>query len=263
MSPLQADILERNRRLYYFVTPLIELAEAYFHADICCLERIPDEPVLLVGNHNGGVVAPDMFIFLRHFAEYCHYDDVPVPMAHDALFRVPGVRQFLCNAGALPASREHAIDALCAGRKVLVYPGGDWETHRPSSERDKIDFGGRVGFIRIALRAGVPIVPVVAAGAHDGWFVITRGETIARRLRLDRIFRIKVFPIALAAPFGLVVGPASVHIPLPSRILIEVLEPIHIRGEADNPYDVEEAYRRVTDTMQAALTRLAHRLRGR
>lgn len=258
-----ADTLERNRNLYYFVTPLIELAEPYFHPQVRGLRRIPPEAALLVGNHNGGVMAPDMFIFLRHFAEHCDYDDVPVPLAHDALFRVPGVRRFLCGAGALPASREHAVAALERGRKVLVYPGGDWETHRPSAERDKIDFGGRTGFIKMALRAGVPIVPVVAAGAHDGWFVITRGERIARRLGLDRIFRIKVFPIAVAAPFGLVLGPASLHLPLPCTIHIEVLEPMHIAGSADNAYDVEEGYRRVTDTMQTALTRLARRLRGK
>ena len=257
------ETLQRNQELYYFWAPLIEPLEEYFHAEVCGLERIPEEPVLLIGNHNGGVMAPDMFIFLRHFAEYCEYDDVPVPMAHNALFRVPGVKQFLCKAGALPASREHAVEALDAGRKVLVYPGGDWETHRPSTERDKIDFGGRTGFIKIALRAGVPVVPVVSAGAHDGWIVLTRGEKIAHTLRLDKFFRIKVFPIALAAPLGLVLGPVSIHLPLPSTILTQVLDPIWLEGDPDDRYAVEENYRLVTDTMQATLTRLSRKLRGK
>ncbi|WP_168210768.1 lysophospholipid acyltransferase family protein [Persicimonas caeni] len=258
-----SETLRKNRKLYRRVTPIIKHLERYFHPQVDGLDRIPDGPALLVGNHNGGVMAPDMFIFLRHFAEHTNFQDVPVPLAHDALFRVPGVKQFLESAGAQPASREHAIDALCAGRKVLVYPGGDWETHRPSSERDKIDFGGRNGFIKIALRANVPIVPVVSAGAHDGWFVITRGDQIAHKLKLDKLFRIKVFPIALGAPFGLVLGPASIHVPLPSDIRIQVLEPVCLDGSVDDAYNVEEHYRHITDAMQGVLTRLARELRGK
>ena len=258
-----AETSRPNRNLYYFMAPLIELIERYFDAEVFGMEHIPAGPAMVVGNHSGGVMTPDSFIFLRHYLLHCEFEDPPIPLAHDALFGVPYIRDFLRGGGAIPASRENAVEALKQGRKLLVYPGGDWETHRPSSERDKIDFGGRAGFIKIAMQAGVPIVPVVAAGAHDGWFVITRGERIAQRLKLDKIFRIKVFPIALAAPFGLLLGPVSVHIPLPCKIRIRVLEPIELLGERDDAWAVEENFRRVTDTMQAALTELARPLRGR
>jgi 1-acyl-sn-glycerol-3-phosphate acyltransferase len=256
------DITEPNRKLYYFLEPLVELLERYFDAEVRGLERIPDRAALLVGNHSGGVMTPDSFIFFRHYLRHTGFEDAPVSLAHDLLFDVPVVRDVLYGGGAVPASREHAVEALRAGRKLLVYPGGDWEAHRPSSDRDKIDFGGRHGFVKIALQAGVPIVPIVAAGAHDGWWVLTRGDRIACKLKLDKLLRLKVFPIALSAPFGLTIGPVSIHIPLPSRILIEVLEPMMLDGSADNPDDVDRGYRRVTQTMQRRLTQLAWRLRN-
>ena len=52
---------------------------------------------------------------------------------------------------------------LGSGRVMLVYPGSDWEASRPFAERGRIDFAGRKGFLRVALRHRVPIVPVVSA----------------------------------------------------------------------------------------------------
>jgi 1-acyl-sn-glycerol-3-phosphate acyltransferase len=111
------------------------------------------------------------------------------------------------------------------------------------------------------MEADAPIVPFVAAGAHDGWYVLTRGEKIAKALLLDKLFRIKVFPIAFAAPMGLLVGPLSLYWPMPTKIIIEVLDPIHVEGNPDNPDDVDAAYDLIVDTMQRALTRLAGELR--
>ncbi len=91
--------------------------------------------------------------------------------------------------------------------KVLVYPGGGWESSRPS--RDKIDFHDRHGFVELALRWGVPIIPVVGAGLHDGWHVLTRGDRIAKFFHLKTLMRTDVFPIAFALPTGLVIGPAA------------------------------------------------------
>ena len=85
---------------------------------------------------------------------------------------------------------------------VLVYPGGDWETHRPSWESDKVDFAGRKGFIRLALDAGVPIVPVVSIGGQETALFLSRGAGLAKALRLDKLFRLKVLPISIAAALG-------------------------------------------------------------
>lgn len=256
-----SDIHPADRDFLYFIAPLVELLEGYFDVTIEGLDKIPDGGAMLVGNHSGGIVIPDALIFLRRYLEHTQFEDMPVALAHDAMFEYPIFRKILCGAGAAPASRENAIVALEQGRKLLVYPGGDWETFRPTAERDKIEFAGRTGFVKIALATGAPIVPVVSAGGHDGWFILTRGDKIAHKLHLDKWFRVKVFPIGFAAPFGLLLGPMLPHIPLPSTIHERVLDPIHLSGSPDNSYDIEEGYRKVTDTMQAALNELASDLR--
>ena len=85
---------------------------------------------------------------------------------------------------------------------MLVYPGGDYEVHRPSWEAGKVDFGGRKGFIKLALEEDVPIVPIVSAGGQETALFLSRGERLAKLLRLDKLFRLKVLPISLGAAVG-------------------------------------------------------------
>jgi 1-acyl-sn-glycerol-3-phosphate acyltransferase len=80
---------------------------------------------------------------------------------------------------------------------VLVYLGGDYETFRPSWHGDQIEFGGRQGFVRLALDENVPIVPVVAIGGQETALFLTRGERAAKLLRLDKLARIKVLPVSI------------------------------------------------------------------
>ena len=72
--------------------------------------------------------------------------------------------------------------ALQAGAALLVYPGGDYEVHRPSWEGHRVDFGGRKGFIRLALEHDVPIVPVVSIGGQETALFLSRGERLAKLL---------------------------------------------------------------------------------
>src|SRR5205085_8561140 len=124
---------------------------------------------------------------------------------------------------------ENARQALDSGAALLVYPGGDFEVHRPSWERNKVDFGGRKGFIRLALDRNVPIVPVVSIGGQETALFLSRGERLARLLMVDRWARLKVLPLSIALPWGLNVGDMLGHIPLPAKITIETLPAIDIR----------------------------------
>jgi 1-acyl-sn-glycerol-3-phosphate acyltransferase len=139
---------------------------------------------------------------------------------------------------------------------VLVYPGGDYEVHRPSWESARVDFDGRKGFLRLALERDVPIVPVVSIGGQETALFLTRGEGLAQLLLLDRMFRLKVLPISLALPWGLNVGDMMGHLPLPAKITIDVLPPIDLRAEFGERPDLDEVYREVVGRMQAALTAL-------
>jgi 1-acyl-sn-glycerol-3-phosphate acyltransferase len=145
--------------------------------------------------------------------------------------------------------------ALATGAAVLVYPGGDWEVHRPVWERNRIDFHDRHGFVRLALETGVPVVPVVAVGGQETALFLTRGAGLARALRLHRWLRVDVLPISLAPPWGLDVGDLLGHVPLPAKLTIEVLEPIDLAARFGA--DLDAAYSGIVTLMQDALDRLA------
>jgi 1-acyl-sn-glycerol-3-phosphate acyltransferase len=233
------------------------LASFYFRAEVRGLDRIPaDGPVLLVGNHSGGNMTPDTFIFTLAFSTFFGVERRFYQLAHNLVLTAPGLSR-LRKGGTLAASPENATKALDSGSALLVYPGGDYEVHRPSWESGKVDFGGRKGFIRLALARGVPIVPVVAIGGQETALFLSRGERLARLLRLDRTLRLKVLPISLALPWGLNVGDLAGHIPLPAKITIQVLRPIDVRGEFGEHPDLGEVYEEIVGRMQRCLDGLA------
>src|SRR4051794_38138101 len=170
------------------------LASFYFRADVKGLDKIPAEgPVLLVGNHSGGNATPDTLVFTLAFNTYFGVERRFFQLAHNLVLTMPGLG-YLRKYGTVAASPENAEKALSSGAALLVYPGGDYEVHRPSWESGKVDFGGRKGFIRLALAKNVPIVPVVSIGGQETALFLSRGEWLARLLRLDKIFRLKVLP---------------------------------------------------------------------
>ena len=147
----------------------------------------PRGPVLLVGNHSGGTLIADTFVFAQAF--YDHFGPLRRfhQLVHDLVFKLPGVRASLTRYGGVPASPENMARALERDAALLVYPGGDHETYRPSWESAKIDFAGRTGFARLAIEHGVPIVPVVAIGGQETALFLGQGRGIAKLLRLDSL----------------------------------------------------------------------------
>jgi len=228
------------------------LASLYFRAEVRGLENIPEEgPVLLVGNHSGGNLTPDTQVFTLAFSTYFGVERRFHQLAHNLVLSMPGLG-WLRKYGTVAATPENAQRALDVGGALLVYPGGDYEVHRPTWESDKVDFGGRKGFIRLAKERKVPLVPVVAIGGQETALFLSRGERLAKLFGLDRMFRLKVLPISLALPWGLNIGDMFSHIPLPAKITIQVLEPIDV-----SRMDVDKAYERVMTQMQTALTGLS------
>jgi 1-acyl-sn-glycerol-3-phosphate acyltransferase len=256
---LSARLEDRDPDYIREALPLLWLlATFYFRAEVRDLGNVPaDRPVLLVGNHSGGNVIVDTFIFSLAFSTYFGVERPFHQLAHNLAIAWPIAGEMLRKSGTMSASHEHAEEALAAGAPVLVYPGGDWETHRPSWEGSKVDFAGRKGFIRLALDAGVPIVPVVSIGGQETALFLSRGAGIAEALRLDKLLRLKVLPISIALPWGLNVGDFAGHIPLPAKITIEVLPPIDVEREFGPEPDLDEVYAHVTAQMQEALDGLA------
>jgi len=256
---LSAHLEDRDPDYLREALPLLWLLSTfYFRAEVRDLGNIPaDRPVLLVGNHSGGNIIVDTFIFSLAFSTYFGVERPFHQLAHNLAIAWPVAGEMLRKSGTVSASHEHAEQALKAGAPVLVYPGGDWETHRPSWRGNEIDFAGRKGFIRLALDAGVPIVPVVSIGGQETALFLSRGGGLARALRLDRLLRLKVLPISIALPWGLNIGDFAGHIPLPAKITIEVLPPIDLEREFGSDPDLDQVYDHVTAQMQEALDGLA------
>jgi 1-acyl-sn-glycerol-3-phosphate acyltransferase len=252
-----ADLDERDPDYIRETLPgLWLLASFYFRADVKGLEKIPAEgPVLLVGNHSGGNVTPDTLVFSLAFATYFGVERRFFQLAHNLVLAMPGLGT-LRKYGTVAASHDNARKALETGAALLVYPGGDYEVHRPSWESAKVDFNGRKGWIRLALDNDVPVVPLVALGGQETALFLSRGERLAKLLRLDKMFRLKVLPISLAIPWGLNVGDMFSHWPLPAKISMRALDPIDIKKEFGPDPDHDEVYEEVLGRMQRTLDHL-------
>jgi 1-acyl-sn-glycerol-3-phosphate acyltransferase len=257
-SRLTADLDDRDPDYIRENLPFVWLLSSlWFRGEVRNLGNIPETgPVLMVGNHSGGNMTPDTHVLTLAFSTYFGVERPFYQLAHNLVVASP-IGQLLRKYGTVPASHENAEKALNQGAAVLVYPGGDWEVHRASWDGYKVDFGGRKGFLRLALNNDVPIVPVVSAGGQETALFLGRGNRLASLLALDRLFRLKVLPISVAPPWGLNVGDFLGHLPLPAKITTEVLPAIDLRKEFGQDPDLDEAYEYVTRLMQDALDSLA------
>jgi len=242
--------------LYRILKPILW---PYFRPEIRGLDNLLPGASLMVGNHNGAMLMPDAFLLAAAIYERDGIAGVPFGLTHQLGIRLPGVHQLLCRIGGIRGTLANAHKVFATGHRVWVYPGGELDSMRAYRDRARVVFGTRRGYIRLALEAGVPIVPFVAAGAHETLYILDDGQWLARALGLDRWPGVKTWPIVLGLPFGLWVGVPPPHLPWPSRFLIEVLAPLRFEGgreAAQDPTYVEACHQQVHGAMQSTLTRL-------
>jgi 1-acyl-sn-glycerol-3-phosphate acyltransferase len=242
----------------YFWNPLMDY---YFRMEIEGWEQLPDPPVLVVGIHSGAPFVWDAWTVGIQWWRRFGKERILHGTAHDALMAAPGIGAYFRSMGVLPAAPDSIAAALAAGRDVALWPGGEVDSLRPWTDRDKAVLAGRTGFVRMAISAGVPIVPVATVGGPDSMPVLSSGRRLAKVLQLDRIARLKVFPIALSAPWG--IAPAALpEIPLPTKIRTAFQEPIELDHDPERAGDdayVREKYDEVRESIQRGIDRLARR----
>jgi 1-acyl-sn-glycerol-3-phosphate acyltransferase len=235
------------------------LARRWFRFDVRGLDSLPPtDGALVVSNHSGGMLTPDVLIFAAAFYGRFGYDRPLYTLGHDALFTLP-ISAWLVRIGVIPASRNNAVDALRSGGVVLVFPGGVYDSYRPTLAENVIDFNGRTGYVRTAVDAGVPVVPIVSIGGQETQLFVTRGTWLAKRLGLNRL-RSDILPLTVGFPFGLsVIVPPN--IPLPTKIVTDVLEPIDVLARFGADPDVEDVDAHIRSVMQSALDRMGRERR--
>ncbi|MGV0790827.1 lysophospholipid acyltransferase family protein [Mycolicibacterium sp. XJ1819] len=228
----------------------------YFRSQVHGLENVPAGGALLVCNHSGGMLPMDVPILAAHFYEQHGYRRPLYTLSHDMLMTGP-TGDFFRKIGYISANHSNADAALRSGGLVVVFPGGDYDVYRPTFSENVIDFGGRTGYIKAALNAGVPIVPAVGIGGQQTQIFLSRGTWLAKRLGpIARLARTKIVPISFGFPFGLsVVIPPN--IPLPAKIVMRVLPPVDIVAEFGKSPDIDEVDAHVRHLMQRALDELA------
>jgi 1-acyl-sn-glycerol-3-phosphate acyltransferase len=257
---LDAQDLGWMERQKYVWNPLMDY---WFRMEMEGFDRLPEPPALLVGIHSGAPFVWDAWTvgiqWWRHFGDERRLHGT----AHDALMAAPGIGAYFRKMGVLPAAPDSIAGALAAGRDVALWPGGEIDSLRPWTDRDKAVLAGRTGFIRMAIQAQVPIVPIATVGGPDSMPVVAKGKGLARALQLDKVARLKMFPIALQVPWGL--SPAMLpEIPLPTKIRTAFQDPVVFDVDPERAGDdeyVNRKYREVRGSIQKGMDTLARRRR--
>lgn len=253
----QSELMELQK---YVFNPLMDI---WFRMEIEGWEKLPPPPALLIGIHAGAPFVWDAwtvgFQWWRHFGS----DRILHGTAHDALMAAPLIAKYFRAMGVLPAAPDSISAALAAGRDVALWPGGDRDSLRKWTQRDEAVLAGRTGFIKMAIRSGVPIVPISTVGGPDSMPVLLGGRRLAKALQLDKLANLKVFPLALQAPWG--ISPAMLpEIPLPTKIRTAFQDPIELDSDperADDKAYVQKMYDEVQGSIQHGIDVLARRRR--
>lgn len=247
------------------IRPAVDfMLDRYFRVQTHGWEQLPQGPCLLVGIHSGTWLTMDAWSLVldwwRHFG-----DARPLHgTAHDALMAMPGLGPFFRKVGVIPAARESVTAALAAKHDVVVWPGGEVDAMRAYKHRNDVLFAGRRGFVKQAILSGVPIVPVATIGGAETVFVLSEGRWLAKALGLKKLLRSEVAPIVAGLPFGIWPELLPSHLPLPSKIVNQILPPIRVSSNPARANDdayVDLIYGQVQERIQEAVGLLAQQRR--
>ncbi len=249
-----SDIMHKQRGIWDF------LLDYYFRLEMTGWDRLPDTASMIVGVHSGTWLTMDAWTLCAQWWRRFEGRRILHGTAHDVLMALPVLGQYFRNVGVIPAKRDSITAALAAGHDVVIWPGGEVDAMRSWFKRHTVVLGGRKGFVRQAIRSGVPIVPVATVGGHDTVIVLSECRMLAKMLGLKKLLRTEIAPLVLGFPFGITLEAFPMHIPLPARIRTEILDPIEIDTDPDrenDPVYVDIIYHKVEQAIQEGVNRLA------
>ena len=248
------DLMRKQSAIWDFIL------DHYFRVEMTGWEHLSDNASMLIGVHSGTWLTMDAWTLCAEWWRRYKGERILHGTAHDVLMALPGLGKYFRDVGVIPAKRASVSAAFAAGHDVVIWPGGEVDAMRSWSKRHTVVLGGRKGFIRQAIRSGVPIVPVATVGGHDTVFVLSECRKLAKMLRLKKFLRTEIAPLVLGFPFGITLEAFPMHIPLPAKIRTEILEPIEIDSDPDRENDqdyVDKKYNEVECRIQEGVNRLA------
>ena len=234
------------------------LCSLYFRGEVRGLGNVPEEGgVLLVGNHSGGNLTPDTIVFTLAFSTYFGVERAFHQLAHNLVLSMPGA--------LLPAQVRHRRRLARRTPARRSRPARRCSSTPAATTRSTGRAGSATGSTSAGARASSGSRSSRTCRSCPWWRSAARRPRCSSRAAsrsprcfgLDRLFRLKVLPISLALPWGLNVGDMLGHIPLPAKITVEALPPIHLREEFGPDPDVDEVYDHVVRLMQDTLDALA------
>ena len=203
-------------------------------------------PALIVGYH-GRPGARDLCMLQTYLLE--RNGVATHAVAHEVSWNIPGLRAAAEGMGFLPGDGPEMAEAVRRGGKIIVTPGGTREGSRSYRDKYRVDWGERTGYLKIALRHRLPIIPTAASGADDAFVSLVDGYQLGKRLRLS-----PHVPLWFGVGIG-GVWPAA--LPFPVKVTQHVGAPIDLRARLDlDPRDrssLLEDHRRVAQAVQDLL----------
>lgn len=243
-----------NRRSASFISKsrkyLLPLLKSLFGCEVVGMEKLQaDRQYLLVGNHSVGVII-EGFMLLDAWEARFEGQHTCYALAHRFFFKFPVVNSMMNRVGCIPASYEASKAAFAEGNSVLVFPGGNYEAMRTYSEREVCDFGQKKGWIKLALKNQVPVVPVSIAGSHFVNPNFVRSRLMSYIMILPVLFHVKWFPISLSQiVYGtLMFLVSSLFLPIWAVFILTYLTfglgyffpivPAHVHAQVNDPIDL-------------------------
>jgi 1-acyl-sn-glycerol-3-phosphate acyltransferase len=227
--------------------PLLRLLrKRWWRIDVVGLEHVPaDRPVMFVANHSG--LLPWDGLALAETIEEAHgAGRRPRFLIADWLITLPFAQPALARLGGVRACRENAERLLASGRSVIAFPEGVKGAAKTFRDRYRLQRFGRGGAVRLALAAGVPIVPVAIVGAEETHPILFKLGAPARLLGLPFL------PVTPTFPWF---GPLGA-LPLPSKWVISFGEPLAPAGPGAAQADDDLLVARLTEELRAEVQRL-------
>ncbi len=226
----------------YTVPFVCALYRHYFRVRAVGIQNIPEGRVLLISNHSGQLPFDGMMIIAASILER-EPPRMVRSMVESWVPSLPVVSWFFPRNGQIVGTRENCRLLLEREEAILAFPEGVRGINKLYSQRYQLqEFG--LGFMRLALEARAPIVPVAVVGAEEQTIAVANFRAGARLLGFPNL------PIPLSMPL---LGPLSM-LPAPSKYTIYFGKPMTFEGDPDDEDAVvEEKVKQVKGTIQRML----------